>query len=183
MASRLKLAAQVSALILVAGLLALLGWKVTHQEGGKLLSNVSQGKNPAAPSFRLSRLDRSGHLELASLRNKVVLINFWATWCDPCKRELPRLQRAWQRYRGRDVVFVGVDAQDFDSGARKAIRKYGMTYPVVYDGSGKVLSRYGGLPLPKTFVVDRRGRIVNYHLGELDDPDIQRLVDGALKIA
>jgi cytochrome c biogenesis protein CcmG, thiol:disulfide interchange protein DsbE len=183
MASRLKLAAQVSALLLVAGLLALLGWKVTHQESGKLLSDVSEGTKPPAPSFRLSRLDRSGDLDLASLRNKVVLINFWATWCDPCKRELPRLQRAWQRYRGRDVVFVGVDAQDFDDGARRAIRKYGMTYPVVYDGSGKVLSRYGGLPLPKTFVVDRRGRIVSFHLGELDDPDIRRLVDGALKIA
>jgi cytochrome c biogenesis protein CcmG/thiol:disulfide interchange protein DsbE len=183
MASRLKLAAQVSALLLVAGLLALLGWKVTHQESGKLLSNVSDGSKPEAPSFRLTRLDRDGHLELASLRNKVVLINFWATWCDPCKRELPRLQKAWQRYRGRDVVFVGVDAQDFDDGARKAIRKYGMTYPVVYDGAGKVLGRYGGLPLPKTFVLDREGRILAYHLGELDDPDISRLVDGALKTA
>jgi cytochrome c biogenesis protein CcmG, thiol:disulfide interchange protein DsbE len=183
MASRLKLAAQVAALLLVAALLGLLGWKVTHQESGKLLSSVSKGSKPTAPSFKLSRLDRSGHLELTSLHDKVVLINFWATWCDPCKRELPRLQRAWQRYRSRDVVFVGVDAQDFDDGARRAIRKYGMTYPVVYDGAGKVLARYGGLPLPKTFVLDRRGRIVDFHLGELDDPDIRRLLDGALKQA
>jgi cytochrome c biogenesis protein CcmG/thiol:disulfide interchange protein DsbE len=181
MALRLKLAAQMLALLLVAGLLVLLGWKVSHQESGKLLSNVSKGSKPDAPSFRLSRLDRSGHLDLATLRNKVVLINFWATWCDPCKRELPRLQRAWQRYRGRDVVFVGVDSQDFDSGARKAIRKYGMTYPIVYDGSGKVLARYGGLPLPRTFVLDGRGRIVNYHLGELTDPDIERLLERARK--
>jgi cytochrome c biogenesis protein CcmG, thiol:disulfide interchange protein DsbE len=181
MALRLKLAAQVLALLLVAGLLVLLGWKVSHQESGKLLSDVSKGSKPEAPSFRLSRLDTSGHLELASLRDKVVLINFWATWCDPCKRELPRLQRAWQQYRGRDVVFVGVDAQDFDDGARKAIRKYGMTYPVVYDGSGKVLGRYGGLPLPKTFVIDRRGRIVDYHYGELSDGDIERLLKGALR--
>jgi thiol-disulfide isomerase/thioredoxin len=181
MALRLKLAAQVLALLLVAGLLVLLGWKVRHQESGKLVSNVADGKKPEAPSFRLSRLDSGGHLELASLRDKVVLINFWATWCDPCKRELPRLQRAWQQYRGRDVVFVGVDSQDFDSNARKAIRTYGMTYPVVYDGSGKVLGRYGGLPLPRTFIVDRRGRIVNAHYGELTDPDIRRLLDGALE--
>jgi cytochrome c biogenesis protein CcmG, thiol:disulfide interchange protein DsbE len=181
MALRLKLAAQVLALLLVAGLLVLLGWKVRHQESGKLVSNVADGKKPEAPSFRLSRLDSGGHLELASLRDKVVLINFWATWCDPCKRELPRLQRAWRQYRGRDVVFVGVDSQDFDSNARKAIRRYGMTYPVVYDGSGKVLGRYGGLPLPRTFIVDRRGRIVSYHFGELTDPDIRRLLDRALK--
>jgi cytochrome c biogenesis protein CcmG, thiol:disulfide interchange protein DsbE len=184
MASRLKLAAQAVALLLVAGLLGLLGWKVTHQGGGaELLSNASKGSKPAAPSFRLSRLDQDGHLELSSLRDKVVLINFWATWCDPCKRELPRLERAWKQYRTKDVVFVGVDAQDFDDGARKAIRTYGMTYPIVYDGSGKVLGRYGGLPLPKTFLVDRRGRIIAYHLGELDGPDIQRLLDEALKPA
>ena len=183
MAPRLKIAAQVLALLLVAGLFGLLGWKVTHQESGKLLSDVSAGSKPVAPAFSLSRLDRDGRLELASLRDKVVLINFWATWCEPCKRELPRLQRSWERYQGRGVVFVGIDAQDFDDRARRAIKRYGMTYPVAYDGAGKVLGRYGGLPLPKTFVLDRRGRIVDYQLGELDGTDIERLVDRALRTA
>ena len=180
----LKLAAQVGALVLVAGLFALLGWKVTHQSGGgELVNEASKGKQPVAPAFRLQRLNGDGHLELASLRNKVVLVNFWATWCDPCKREIPRLEKAWQRYRGKDVVFVGVDAQDFDSSARRAIEKYGITYPIVYDGTGKALGRYGGLPLPRTFVIDRRGKIVGYQLGELDGADITRMLNTALRPA
>ena len=71
-----------------------------------------------------------------------MLVNFWATWCDPCKREIPRLERAWKQYRGKDVVFVGIDAQDFDSSARRAIERFGITYPIVYDGS-----REGARPL------------------------------------
>ena len=184
MASRLKLAAQALALVLVAALLGLLGWKLAHQEGGELLDDVSNNRRPPAPAFALPRLDSGGELGLASLRGKVVLVNFWATWCDPCRKEIPRLQNAWRRYhRGGDVVFVGVDTQDFRGDARRALRRYGVTYPNVYDGAGRVLRRYGGLPLPRTFVVDRRGRIVSYYFGELRDDDIRRVLGEALEEA
>ncbi|HEU5213626.1 MAG TPA: TlpA disulfide reductase family protein [Gaiellaceae bacterium] len=184
MGRRLKLAAQVLAVALVAGLFGLLGWKVTHQGGGaELVKKASEGKKPVAPDFRLARLDGGGHLDLKSFRNKVVLVNFWASWCDPCKREMPRLEQAYRRYRDRGVVFLGVDAQDFDSSAKREVLKVGTSYPVVYDGAGKVLGRYGGLPLPRTFVIDRRGRLVDFQLGELEQADINRLVDGALRPA
>jgi thiol-disulfide isomerase/thioredoxin len=184
MGRRLKQAAQVLALLLVAGLFALLGWKVTHQgSGAALVTHVSEGKKPAAPDFRLARLDGDGQLDLKTFRNKVVLVNFWASWCDPCKRELPRLEQAYREYRSRGVEFVGVDAQDFHAQANSEVRKVGTSYPVVYDGAGKVLGRYGGLPLPKTFVIDRRGRLVGFHLGELERQDIVRLLNGALKPA
>ena len=183
MASRLKLAAQALALVLVAGLLGLLGWKLAHQEGGDLLDDVSKNRRPPAPAFELPRLDTGRELGLASLRGKVVLVNFWATWCDPCRKEIPRLQEAWTRYRGGDVVFIGVDTQDFRGDARRALRKYGVTYPNVYDGTGRVLKRYGGLPLPRTFVLDRRGRIVSYYFGELGEDDITRVVGNALEQA
>jgi|1186.fasta_scaffold111616_3 cytochrome c biogenesis protein CcmG/thiol:disulfide interchange protein DsbE len=182
MGRRLKLAAQVLAVGLVAALFGLLGWKVTHQgSGAELVKNAGLGKKPPAPDFRLARLDGDGHVDLKSFRNKVVLVNFWASWCDPCKREMPRLEQAYRQFRGRGVEFVGVDAQDFDSSAKREVRKAGTSYPVGYDGAGKVLGRYGGLPLPKTFVIDRRGRLVNYHLGELEPADINRLLKGALK--
>jgi cytochrome c biogenesis protein CcmG, thiol:disulfide interchange protein DsbE len=184
MGRRLKLAAQVLAVVLVAALFGLLGWKVTHQgSGAELVKKASAGKKPAAPDFRLARLDGDGHLDLRTLRSKVVLVNFWASWCDPCKREMPRLEQAYRRFRSRGVEFVGVDAQDFDSSAKREVRKVGTSYPVLYDGAGKVLGRYGGLPLPKTFVIDRRGRLVAYHLGELEAADISRLLEGALKPA
>src|SRR5690348_1752154 len=169
MGRRLKLAAQVLAVALVAGLFGLLGWKVTHQgNGAALLKDVSYDKRPPAPDFRLARLDGDGHVDLKSLRSKVVLVNFWASWCDPCKREMPRLEQAYRQFRSRGVEFVGVDAQDFDSPAKHEVRKAGTSYPVVYDSAGKVLNRYGGLPLPKTFVIDRQGRLRAYHLGELE---------------
>jgi cytochrome c biogenesis protein CcmG/thiol:disulfide interchange protein DsbE len=184
MGRRLKLAAQVLAVALVAGLFGLLGWKVTHQGGGaELVRKASEGKKPVAPDFRLARLDGAGDLDLKSFRNKVVLVNFWASWCDPCRREMPRLEQAYRQYRDRGVVFLGVDAQDFDSSAKREVRKVGTSYPVGYDGAGKVLGRYGGLPLPRTFVIDRRGRLVDFHLGELERADINRLLDGALKPA
>lgn len=180
--ARLKLAAQALAVLVVAGLLALLGWKLTHQEGGELLADVAENRKPAAPGFELPRLDTDGQLTLSSLRGKVVLVNFWATWCDPCRKEIPRLQRAWTRYRGRDVVFLGIDTQDFRGDARRALRKYGVTYPNVYDGRGRVFRRYGGLPLPRSFVLDRQGRIVGHHHGELHDDDIERIVGQAVRM-
>ena len=85
---------------------------------------------------------------------------------------------------GKDVVFVGVDAQDFDSSARRAIEEFGITYPVVYDGSGKALGRYGGLPLPKTFVIDRRGQDrQTTSSASSTSADITRMVNTALRPA
>ncbi len=179
MALRLKLAAQALALVLVAGLLGLLGWKLTHQEGREFLDDLADNEQPVAPSFALPRLDRGGTLDLGSLRGKVVVLNFWATWCGPCREELPRLQDAWVRYRNEDVVFIGVNTQDFKGDARGALRRYGMTYPNVYDAAGRVIARYGGIPLPKTFFVSPDGRIVGYYYGALDDEELKRQITRA----
>jgi thiol-disulfide isomerase/thioredoxin len=182
---RLKLAAQVGAVVLVAALFGLLGWKVTHQGGGaELVKRAEQGKPQPAPDFRLARLDGDGHVDLKSFRNnKVVLVNFWASWCDPCKREMPRLEQAYRQYRAKGVEFIGVDTNDFDSPAKREVRKADTSYPVLYDSAGRVVDDYGGLGLPKTFVIDRRGRIVGYHEGELHPEDITQLLDSALKPA
>src|SRR5215510_13791268 len=104
--SRLKLVLQGLTVAVVLGLLALLVWKVTHEEDAAKVGD-------AAPAFDLSRLDAPGKLALASYRGKVVVLNFWASWCAPCKQEAPRLEAAWNRYRQQGVVVVGVDAQDF----------------------------------------------------------------------
>jgi cytochrome c biogenesis protein CcmG/thiol:disulfide interchange protein DsbE len=154
---RVKHGLQAITVVVVAGLLGLLIWKVVHQEKGVKLGG---GRTPPAPQFALSRLDAPGKLALASLRGKVVVLNFWASWCVPCKSEAPRLEAAWQRYRGKDVVVLGVDAQDFSGDAKHFMRKYKLTYPNVHDGPGDVLPKYGVTGFPETYFVDRQGRLI-----------------------
>jgi cytochrome c biogenesis protein CcmG, thiol:disulfide interchange protein DsbE len=154
MSRSLKLGAQALALGAVVGLLALLVWKVVNNGG--------RTKKPE--NFTLTRLDRPGRIELSSLRGKAVVLNFWASWCVPCKKEAPRLEAAWQRYRTKGVVVIGVDANDFASDAKTFMRRYGVTYPVVHDGAGTTLTPYGITGFPETVFIDRRGRFVGDHV-------------------
>ena len=179
MPGRLKLGLQVLSVATVGALLGLLIWKVAHQNKGVKLGN---GRRPAAPHFDLTRLDRPGKLSLASLRGKVVVLNFWASWCDPCKTESPRLEAAWQRFRAQGVVVVGVDAQDFSGDARSFMRRYGMTYPNVHDGPGNVLPKYGVTGFPETYFVARNGRLVGERVeGEISQARLAAGIRRALQ--
>jgi cytochrome c biogenesis protein CcmG/thiol:disulfide interchange protein DsbE len=178
---RLKLGLQALSVAAVAGLLALLVWRVVHQDKGAA-AQLAKGKRPVAPAFQLSRLDRSGKLSLASLRGKVVVLNFWASWCSPCKTEAPRLEEAWKRYRARGVVVIGVDSQDFSGDARRFMRRHGLTYPNVHDGPGDVLPKYGVTGFPETFFVGRDGRLVGERVaGEISDEKLTAGIERALK--
>lgn len=182
MSGRIKLGAQALAVGAVVGLLTLLVWKIAHQGGGGAASALAHGKRPPAPNFALPRLDRPGTLELASLREKaVVVVNFWASWCIPCKKEAPRLQAASERWAKEGVVVVGVDAQDFSGDARGFMRRYGITYPVVHDGSGKTLGPYGVTGFPETFFVTRAGLLVGERVqGAVTDEQLERNIRLAL---
>jgi len=164
MASSAKIAVQAIAVAAVVGLLALLVWKVTHQPGSGVEKALSEGKQPRAPLFTLKRIGQPGDLALASLRGKAVVVNFWASWCRPCKEELPVLEQTWQRYRNQGLVVVGVDAQDFTTDAKRFANRYGITYPIVHDAPGSTVDRYGVTGFPETFFVDRRGRLVGAHI-------------------
>ncbi len=87
------------------------------------------------------------------------MLNFWASWCGPCRDEMPLLQQGSQRWRDRDVVFVGIDAKDVRSDARRFLARYGVTYPNVYDGKGSMIGRYGVTGYPETYFIDRSGRV------------------------
>jgi cytochrome c biogenesis protein CcmG/thiol:disulfide interchange protein DsbE len=173
-AARLKLGAQALAVALVAGLLALLIWKVA--QGSQNEAKIGK----PAPDFTLGRLDRPGSLQLSSLRGKVVVLNFWASWCQPCKLEAPDLAASAKKWSGR-VVVLGVDVNDPRGDARGFMRKYGITYPIVHDNKNVTSPKYGLTGLPETFFLDRRGRIVSHVISGIKAADLQRGVEEALR--
>ena len=127
-----------------------------------------------APAFSLDRLDRDGTLSLAQLRGKPLVVNFWASWCGPCKDEAPVLQQTYERYRDQGLVVLGIDVKDFREDARRFMRRYGITYPVVYDGKGSTIGRWGLQGYPETFFVDRTGKLVGERIAGAVDTERNR---------
>ena len=172
--ARLKLGAQALAVGLVALLLALLVWKLVQGSG----KEAKLGK--PAPNFTLNRVGAPGTLQLASLRGKVVVLNFWASWCYPCNQEAPTLQAAAKRW-GKRVVVLGVDVNDPTSDARKFARKFKLTYPLVHDNHNVTSPKYGLTGLPETFFIDRSGKLVGHVAAAIDAADLRDGVEQALK--
>jgi cytochrome c biogenesis protein CcmG, thiol:disulfide interchange protein DsbE len=180
MTARIKLGAQALAAALVLGLLALLIWKLVNDNGGGVAQKVDHHKIVAAPNFTLTRLDKPGRLQLASLRGKAVVLNFWASWCRPCNKEAPALQRAWREHDGR-VVVLGIDVNDFSGEARKFLREHRVTYPIVHDNQNVTSPKYGLTGLPETFFVDRRGQVVGHITGQVSASELRDGIQEALR--
>ena len=175
----MRLASQALAVASVVVLLGLLVWKVSRDEGG-VASKLRAGESAPAPAFALPKLDGEGEISLASLRGSAVVINFWASWCQPCKKEAPLLEAAWRKYRDRGVVVLGIDSEDFAGDARKFVERYGITYPNVRTSSRDVVVDYGLTGYPETFFVDREGQVVAHVQGEIDREDLERGIELAL---
>jgi cytochrome c biogenesis protein CcmG/thiol:disulfide interchange protein DsbE len=148
------------------GILAsVLGWNLTHQTPPPKVG-------APAPVFSLHRLAGGGDLSLASLRGKTVVLNFFASWCAPCKREAPVLQQLWKRDRGENLVVLGVDTGPDEAGdGRRFVQAHGLTYPVVFDPNASIaMDRYAVPGLPVTYVLNPQGRVVgNPVLGPVSD--------------
>ena len=154
-------------IVTAAGVLALLGllvWSVAHGHGPGVAVAVDKGRRVPAPKLDLPRLDASGRLSLASLRGKVVVVNFWQSSCVPCKQEAKDLASAAAHWRTRGVVFVGVDALDLKSTGRAYMKRYDVNYPNVRDALGSTYPNWGVTGTPETFFIDRQGRVVPPHI-------------------
>lgn len=164
---------------LAAFLLVGVFWWGLQQDPGRLPS-VLLGK--PAPDFTLPLLapyrEAWGEtLHLADhLGKKPILLNFWASWCYPaCYEEAPVLEEAWQRYRGR-VLFIGVNVQDSEEGAVGFLRQFGLSFPQVFDGPGRVGVDYGMYGIPETFVIDGQGRVVRRYPGAVTAERLEALL-------
>jgi len=135
----------------------------------------------AAPSFDLPRLDGAGDLSLASLRGQVVVVNFWASWCPPCRQEHDSLEAMWSRYRDQGVVLVGVSYQDRSSSALAFRRELGGDWPLVQDPGSRTALAYGVTGPPETFVIGRDGRVALKEYGPVDYGELTDTVSRLLQ--
>ena len=149
--------------LIVIALLFLLGYTLANQSSGGSARLGAQSVGGVAPDFTLERFD-GGSVNLMALRGKPVMVNFWASWCVPCRDEAPTLQRTWA-YKDRGIVFVGVDVWDSDTNARAFLREFGLTYPNVMDRDGTVAIDYGLRGVPETFFINKQGNLASKYVG------------------
>jgi len=154
----------VTALILV--MLAGVGWAAVRAMGGGALGQDPFGRQ--APAFRLPRVGGAGSLALADFRGKPVVLNFWASWCTPCRSEAPVPAAAQRRWRDRGVVFLGIDTNDATADAVAFQMRYGVGYSSVADIRGELQASYRVLGFPETFFIGRDGTIVAKYIGPID---------------
>ncbi|MCI0647960.1 MAG: TlpA family protein disulfide reductase [Chloroflexi bacterium] len=134
-----------------------------------------------APDFSLTLFDTGETLRLSDLRGKVVVLNFWASWCPPCRQEAPTFEKVWQRYRERGVVFVGVDIWDTDEDAAKFLREFGLTYPTGPDRTGEIGIDYGLTGLPETYFITRDGMIAQKAIGIVQEETLGQAIETLLQ--
>ena len=137
----------------VVALVALLAYGLASNEPDRGIEQalVAGGREPA-PEVDLPRLDGGGNGSLADYRGEVVVLNFWASWCEPCRAESPLLQRWHRRLDAQGGTVLGVDIQDISGDASAFVDEYGLTYPMLRDGDGDIRDDFGVLGLPETFV-------------------------------
>jgi len=144
---------------------------------------MAQARGPRnrgqAPDFTLP-LYQGGELSLADLRGQVVVLNFWASWCPPCRDEAPILEAGWQRYRDKGVIFVGVDYMDTEPAARDFIEEFGITCPNGPDLGGRIARAYRIRGVPETFFITPQGEIAEVVIGPLTEDRLSATLEQLL---
>ena len=164
-------------MIVLTGVLALVALLAYGLASNKTTeSPASSLINKVAPAPSLPTLDGPGKSSLAAYKGKVVVLNYWASWCDPCRAEAPLLQRWQQRIQRRGGTVLGVDVLDVSGDARAFVHKYRLTYPMLRDGDGSSQTAFGILAYPESFVIGRNGRIAAAKRGVVNDQFMRQSV-------
>jgi cytochrome c biogenesis protein CcmG/thiol:disulfide interchange protein DsbE len=180
------------AIALVAGLFLYSAFRQLRSGGTEAVGAFSiadhraqaEEANRPAPEFEYQALEGGGSISSGEFAGSVVVVvvvvNFWASWCGPCRAEAPDLQEAWEAYRARGVRFLGVDFRDDRAAARAFVDEFNITYPSVYDPSGALAYDFGVIALPTTFVVGRDGVIAYHFTGIVTEPLLRRALEDVL---
>ncbi|MBI2917397.1 MAG: redoxin domain-containing protein [Chloroflexi bacterium] len=174
----------IAGLVPLLALIGLLGWGLARTGGkGGLLINSQLGEvtirqGPARP-FSLTLMD-GRPLALEELKGKVVMVDFWASWCIPCRQEAPELEKAYQKYRQRGVEFVGVAIWDSRSEVLRFMQKYGVDYPVALDEKGVAAIDYGVTGIPEKYFISRDGRLLRKFIGPSSEGQLSSVLDELL---
>jgi cytochrome c biogenesis protein CcmG, thiol:disulfide interchange protein DsbE len=179
---RLLAPVPVAVIGVVVALVALLGYGLASNEPDRGIEEaLEQGEREQAPELELPRLSGKGMGSLDDYRGQVVVLNFWASWCEPCREESPLLQRWHERLQTRNATVLGVDAFDEIGRARAFVDEYRLEYPMLRDGEGATRESYGILGFPETFVIDREGRIAAIARGPVDAEFMRKRVAPLLR--
>jgi cytochrome c biogenesis protein CcmG/thiol:disulfide interchange protein DsbE len=192
--SRWRWPLRVAVLSVVVGLFALLAWAtLSAGKGNSLVSRIAAGETPPAPQFSLEllwpraetwpaearRRLADGRVDLDELRGRPIVINFWASWCIPCRDEAPILNAA-ARARAGEVVFLGIDVQDLKSDALAFSREFETPYVSVRDRGNGTYENYGLTGVPETYYLDRGGRIIAHTPGAISRASLEQGIANAI---
>lgn len=168
-------------MVLALAVLLVVGYAFYQQQ----TSGPAEG---AAPEFsinvwELDGIARSGEtLTLdGDLAGKTVVLNFWASWCGPCRAEAPMFERVWQDYAGNNVVFLGVNTEDTDVAVIDYIDEFRLTYPHAPDQGGRMEDEYGVTGIPETFIINGNGDITKHFISTPNERDLRAEIDRALE--
>jgi cytochrome c biogenesis protein CcmG/thiol:disulfide interchange protein DsbE len=171
-----RLVIPIVAAVVAFGLVGLLAYGLLSRSTDDSIEQaVARGEFPPAPSAELPLLAGAATQSVAALRGQVVVLNFWASWCIPCRTEAPILERAHKRLSASGAgTVLGVTYNDSTPASLRFADQHGMSFPSVRDVGTKLAERYGTNRVPETFVIDRRGRIVDVFRGQIDQAFIDR---------
>jgi len=162
----------VLAALILASMALIFGLGLRHHQ-------QTQPTEGMAPLFTLQTLDGQ-EIALEALRGKVVVINFWASWCGPCRDEAAELEAAWQQYKDKDVIFLGIAYTDTERNAQAYLKEFGITYPNGLDYKTKISAQYRITGVPETFIVDRQGHISEFVMTPLRREQLSAMIERAL---
>ena len=182
--------------LFVVGFIALLVYGLAAQSPDSTIDDaLAQARATSAPGFELDVLQRGrqpaglrsivaraaadNRVALSELRGTPVVLNFWASWCDPCRVEAPVLERGWRKEGRQGVLFLGLNMQDVTDDARDFLREFDVSYLNVREGGKETARRYGATGLPETFFISARGQVVGHVIDTLDREQLRAGVDAA----